>query len=185
MNLPDGYPEAMSQTPEPIEPETKDWTVVIENGCGECGFATYDVTTTGARVRDTIGKWRERLALPDASERPQPQVWSPVEYGAHVRDVCRIFRQRLELMLAEDNPMFQDWDQDAAAVEGDYFHQSADAVATEYAVQAEQTAAAFDRVTGGQWQRPSRRSNGSAFTVQTFATYFMHDLHHHLHDVGR
>mgnify|MGYP006199982917 CR=1 FL=1 len=40
-------------------------------------------------------------------------------------------------------------------------------------------------VTQEQWQRPSRRSNGSPFTVETFATYFMHDLHHHLHDVSR
>ena len=175
----------MTQTPEPIEPETKDWTVVIADGCVECGFTPYDVTTTGERVRATIPKWQERLALADVTRRPQPQVWSPLEYGAHVRDVCQVFRQRLELMLADDDPTFEDWDQDAAAVEDDYFHQSPDDVAAAYAVQAEQTAGAFDRVTQEQWQRPSRRSNGSPFTVETFATYFMHDLHHHLHDVSR
>jgi phage tail sheath protein FI len=175
----------MTQTPAPIEPETKDWTVVIADGCSECGFSPHDVTTTGEWVRGTIPKWQERLAQPDASQRPQPQVWSPVEYGAHVRDVCHVFRQRLELMLTEDNPTFADWDQDAAAVEDDYFHQPPAEVAAQYAAQAEQTAAAFDRVTGDQWRRPSRRSNGSRFTVETFATYFKHDLQHHLHDVTR
>ena len=175
----------MTQMPEPIEPETKDWTVVISDGCAECGFIPHDVTTTGKLVRETIPKWQSRLAQSDASRRPLPTVWSPVEYGAHVRDVCKIFRQRLELMLAENAPMFADWNQDAAAVDGDYFHQSPQQVAIEYAAEAEQTAAAFDRVTGDQWQRPSRRSNGSPFTVETFATYFMHDLHHHLHDVTR
>jgi len=32
---------------------------------------------------------------------------------------------------------------------------------------------------------PSRvRSNGSQFTVETLAVYFLHDVEHHLYDVG-
>ena len=32
--------------------------------------------------------------------------------------------------------------------------------------------------------RPGRRSNGSVFTVETLGRYFLHDVLHHLHDVG-
>ena len=76
-------------------------------------------------------------------------------------------------------------EQDAAAVEGDYFHQAPAEAADQLATEAEATAAAFDAVRQDQWERPSRRSNGSLFTVRTFAIYFLHDVEHHLHDVAR
>ena len=34
------------------------------------------------------------------------------------------------------------------------------------------------------WGRKGLRSNGSEFTVLTFAQYFLHDVVHHLHDVN-
>ena len=46
------------------------------------------------------------------------------------------------------------------------------------------TAGLFAAVGPDQWQRPGTRSNGSQFTVATLAVYFLHDLEHHLHDVG-
>jgi hypothetical protein len=49
---------------------------------------------------------------------------------------------------------------------------------------AEVIAEAFASVRGEQWQRPGRRSNGSLFTVDTFARYFLHDLAHHAWDIG-
>jgi hypothetical protein len=39
-------------------------------------------------------------------------------------------------------------------------------------------------VTGEQWARPGRRSNGSVFTIETLVQYFAHDLVHHAHDIG-
>ncbi|WP_153502645.1 DinB family protein [Cumulibacter manganitolerans] len=170
--------------PAEITPDDKDWTVVIGDGCKECGYEPHDVRTTGDRLRASIPRWQERLAHLDAQRRPDPTTWSPVEYAAHVRDVCRIFRERLALMLDEDNPTFDNWDQDAAAVEQDYFHQQPATVASEYAAQATQTADAFDAVRDDQWQRTSKRSNGASFTTESFAVYFLHDIEHHLHDVG-
>lgn len=49
---------------------------------------------------------------------------------------------------------------------------------------AEAIAAAFARVRTDRWARIGRRSNGSVFTVETLARYFVHDPVHHLHDVG-
>ena len=92
--------------------------------------------------------------------------------------------RRLDLMLGQDNPMFDNWDQDATAIERDYFHQDPSTVLTELNQQVLSAAAAFDAVRADQWDRPGRRSNGSVFTVATFAVYFLHDVEHHVWDVS-
>ena len=112
-------------------------------------------------------------------------MWSASEYGCHVRDVLRLFRERLNLMLTEDDPVFANWDQDATAVADDYFHQQPADVLAAIERELPLTAEAFDGVQGDQWLRPGRRSNGSVFTVGTFAVYFLHDILHHVHDVAR
>ncbi len=169
--------------PADIPPEDRDWTFVITDGCPECGFVPQSPETTGDRLRATIALWTSALSDPAASQRPAPTVWSAVEYGCHVRDTCRIFRERLELMLTHDDPVFANWDQDATAIEEGYFTQRADVVAAELMHQAQATASAFDAVRSEEWTRPGRRSNGSVFTVGTFAVYFLHDVEHHGYDV--
>lgn len=173
----------MSEPATPT-PDDKDWTFVITQGCPDCGFTPTPVGEVGPRVRAGIEAWRERLSRADARDRPTETTWSPLEYGAHVRDVCELFRARLALMLTEENPTFANWDQDQAALEGRYWTLDPAVVADEYADEATKTAAAFDEVTPDQWGRRSLRSNGSEFTVETFASYFLHDLVHHAHDVG-
>lgn len=172
--------------PPPIEPDTKDWTTTITDGCAECGFdPAYDVTRTGERLRATVPGYAAALARPDATERPAPTVWSPLEYAAHVRDVFRLFQQRLTLMLERDDPLFANWDQDETAVAERYWEQDPATVADELAQAAAASAAAFDQVRDDQWERTGRRSNGSAFTVRTLAVYFLHDVEHHLADLRR
>ncbi len=142
-----------------------------------------DPETTGERLRAAIPAWQEALADASATRRPEPGVWSAAEYGCHVRDASRIFRERLELMLTVDDPVFANWDQDATAIEEGYAGQRPELIAAELAGQLSETAAAFDAVEPHEWTRPGRRSNGSVFTVATFAVYFLHDIEHHIHDV--
>lgn len=170
--------------PAEVPPDSRDWTFVIAEGCAECGFRPQPPEATGARLRAAVPAWQAALAPASSSERPRPGVWSAVEYGCHVRDTCRIFRGRLELMLDEDDPEFANWDQNATALEEGYLGQDPAEVAAALASEAASTAAAFDAVRADQWSRPGRRSNGSRFTVGTFAVYFLHDIEHHLHDVA-
>ena len=177
----------MPAVPDPVVPvpDTKDWTHVITAGCSVCGFVPpSDPGRTGERLCASLSRWQEALRHPEARTRPEPAVWSTVEYAAHVRDVCRVFRGRLELMLAEDDPAFANWDQDQTALAERYWEQEPDVVARELGAEVGASAAAFDGVSGTQWDRSGRRSNGSVFTVSTLATYFLHDVEHHLHDVG-
>jgi hypothetical protein len=171
--------------PPAIEPDVKDWTFTITDGCDECGFdPSYDVTATGERLRATVPAYVAALARPDAAQRPSPSTWSPLEYGCHVRDVFSLFGERLASMLAEDDPLFDNWDQDATAVEERYWAQDPVEVADTLAHGAAATGAAFDAVRTDQWKRTGRRSNGSVFTVRTLAVYCLHDVEHHLVDVG-
>ena len=56
-------------------------------------------------------------------------------------------------------------------------------VSVDLADAGEALAARFSRVTGPQWRHRGLRSNGSEFTVATFAVYLLHDPVHHLWDV--
>lgn len=173
-------------TSVPAAPDTKDWTWVLERPCPECGL---DATALGVGdlprlVQDTTTAWTEVLARPDVRVRPAPTTWSPLEYGAHVRDVHAVFAERLRLMLAEDAPRFADWDQDAAAVAGDYAALDPDAVAVGLVEAAGTVAALYAGVGDAERDRPGHRSNGSVFTVETLGRYHLHDVVHHLADVG-
>ncbi|WFR66810.1 DinB family protein [Curtobacterium flaccumfaciens] len=170
-----------------IEPETKNWTWVIDSACPECGYDGNAVT-----IRDVPGiidantsAWPAVLARDDVRERPDDHTWSPLEYAAHVRDVHRTMAARLALMLAEDAPTFPNWDQDATAVQDRYGEQDPAAVTQELGEAAHRAARAFDDVQEDQLERTGLRSDGSAFTVATLATYYAHDPVHHLWDVRR
>ena len=170
--------------PSAPPPEDRDWTYVITQGCTECGFTPFDATLAAARLRATVPRWRSALASASATTRPAPLTWSPLEYGCHVRDVNRTMGRRLELMLANDGAQFENWDQDATAVEDRYWEQDPATVAEELAVAAEAAATTLDSVSGDAWQNHGTRSNGSQFTTATLAVYFLHDIEHHLYDVG-
>ncbi len=171
---------------EPLAPppEDRDWTYVITVGCSECGFAPFDATLAADRLRAAVPRWRAALSSPSVASRPAPLTWSPLEYGCHVRDVNGTMERRLRLMLDQDGARFENWDQDATAVEQRYWEQDPAVVEQELAAATESAAATLDSVPDDAWQRRGFRSNGSEFTVATLAVYFVHDVEHHLHDVG-
>lgn len=178
--------EQPAAQPDGIVPDTKDWTWVLERPCPECGFAAAEVEPAGVgpAVRATLPRWRAVLTRPDVAERPRRDVWSPLEYAAHVRDVFRIFDERIRLVLDRDDPAFANWDQDVAALENDYAHQDPQVLADQLDADGAAVAASFDTVGPEQAERTGRRSDGSAFTARTLGQYFLHDVVHHLHDVG-
>ncbi len=170
----------------PIEPDTKDWTWVLERRCPDCGTeaAAHSPATVPDVLRDAVVRWEAVLRRPDVARRPDDSTWSPLEYAAHVRDVCAVFHARLGLMVSQDRPTFPDWNQDAAAVEGAYGRQDPEVVAAELAADARALADALAAVPADAWERSGVRGDGATFTVRTLAGYFVHDLLHHLHDVG-
>lgn len=169
-----------------IAPDTKDWTWVLERPCVDCGFDPDAVSgrDVAAVLPPAAEAWQVQLRRGDVRVRPNSSTWSPLEYACHVRDVCRRFEARLTLMLTQVDPEFENWDQDATAIVERYGDQDCTEVAAELARAAQILAAHFDEVRDEQWQRTGRRSDGARFTVDSFARYFLHDVRHHLHDVG-
>jgi hypothetical protein len=173
-------------TPPTMVPDDKDWTWVLERRCPECGYlgSETDVTKLPELVLAATAPWAQVLARAGAHLRPQPQTWSALEYGCHVRDVLLVFAERAVLIGDQDDPEFEDWDQDAAAIADRYWEQEPSMVADEITTAAKVNASVWAEVSAEEWQRPGRRSNGSVFTLESLGRYFLHDLHHHLVDVG-
>ena len=169
-----------------IQPDTKDWTWVLERPCPECGWDAGSVRTDEVAdlVRRIAAEWQPVLERDDVRTRPRDDVWSPLEYACHVRDVFALYDHRLERMLTENDPRYANWDQDATAVEQRYGEQNPRDVAPALAAAAARLADRFETVTADQWQRPGSRSDGARFTVESLARYLVHDPVHHLHDVG-
>lgn len=169
-----------------IEPDTKDWTWVLDRQCPECGFDAWslDRAHLAAEVAANAARMSALLAAsPDPGRRPHPGSWSLLEYGAHVRDVHLVFAERVRLMLEHDAPAFANWDQDEAARLGRYGDQAPSRVAAEIGSTGEDLAATLRAVREADWGRTGLRTNGSRFTIETIARYALHDLAHHWHDV--
>jgi hypothetical protein len=169
-----------------IEPDTKDWTWVLDRLCQECGLDTRTVRgeDVAGRLRANAAAWVRVLERPDVAVRPEPGIWSPLEYACHVRDVHRIFVERVRSMLSVDDPLFENWDQDVAAVQGAYGEQQPTSVAADLVAATADVADVYSGVEGTGWARSGRRSNGSVFTVLSLARYHLHDVEHHLVDVS-
>jgi hypothetical protein len=169
-----------------IEPDTKDWTWVLDRPCPECGFdaRAFPREQVGTMVRANAAAWQAVLTGPDVRRRPPgDDRWSPLEYACHVRDVLGLYDERLHLMLDLDDPRYPNWDQDVTAAEERYGEQDPAVVSAELAAAAARIASSFDAVTGDAWQRTGTRSDGARFTIESFARYFIHDPTHHLWDV--
>lgn len=160
---------------------------MLSRGCPECGFDASSVQPSDVadRIRDDAADWVHRLAGSGVRTRPEPGVWSTLEYGCHIRDVHRIFDHRVRLMLTEDDPQFPNWDQDETAIADDYASQDPAVVATELFDAATVVAAAYANVPADAWTRRGLRSNGSEFTIATISVYHLHDIVHHANDVAR
>ena len=171
-----------------IDPDTKNWTWVLERACPECGFDTTLIQPddVAALLLEQAEVWEGLLA--DGAirpGRPDDATWSTLEYACHVRDVLGKFIERVDAMLEEDDPLFANWDQDATAITDDYESQDPRTVVADLAERAVAFSLMLSAVARETWLRPGRRSDGAAFTIATLVRYMIHDPIHHVDDVRR
>jgi hypothetical protein len=169
----------------------------VVEGCDECGFAYEDhlpplvvdeMASLGSRYRQRLhvdpGD-EERVAL--LRRRPNPEVWSALEYACHVRDVLLAQRERLFLALVEDCPSFAPIYREQRVVLAGYAREDPGAVAEHLEVAAALVAAAFRGVDEEGWRRecvynfpaPAKRS------IVWLAAHTLHEGEHHLRDCDR
>ena len=172
-------------TAGPIPPDTKDWTWVLDRPCPECG---YDASRVGVAdlphlIRANATVWLALMADPDVAVRPEPHVWSPLEYACHVHDVHHVFHERVTAMMVEDEPQFANWDQDTTAVERRYDQQVPAIVGPTLVAAAYAVGDVYASVPDDDWGRKGVRSDGAVFNIASIGRYHLHDIQHHLHDV--
>jgi len=179
------YPEAMADL-DPVTPDEKDWTWTLTRRCEDCGLSAGEVDPREVADRAYVAaeEWVQILRSSPAVEvRPEPGVWSPLEYACHIRDVYQVFEGRVARVLAEDHPHFDNWDQNETAVLKRYAEADPEVVAEEIEAAATAFVARLRTLRPADLDRPGTRSDGAEFTLATLLQYFLHDVVHHLWDV--
>ncbi len=78
--------------------------------CDACGFdgARYDNASLLDALRTLGPRWRCLLSEtgPELHKRPEPEVWSALEYAAHSRDITTLHVFGVEQALTLDEPSF-------------------------------------------------------------------------------
>ncbi len=165
------------------------------DSCTQCDFSydTLGVEEAPAALRFLGSAYRTRLApgLQNVEHervlrrRPEPQVWSALEYACHFRDVVLAQRERLYLALVEDTPRLASIYRDQRVIFACYSDDRIEDVAREVDMATGLLARAFARLDGGQWQRqciydypaPMQRS------IAWLARHTVHEGRHHLQDI--
>jgi hypothetical protein len=157
--------------------------------CAECGFVYASISEAEIPValRELGPLYRTRLARDPAvlRARPDPDVWSPLEYACHVSDVLEVQRGRLVLALAEDCPTFVPMGRDERVVRDRYNEQDPTTVADQLCVNVDAIAAAFAALRAGEWARtgiynwPTRTERSMTWLGQ----HTIHEGRHHLRDI--
>jgi hypothetical protein len=158
--------------------------------CVECGFegADFDDIALLNALRALEPRWNEALANAgdDLRTRPEPAVWSAVEYAAHSRDILALHVFGVEQALTVEEPVFPAIDADALIESAVATYSDADPtlVGGELGTQARTLADVADSVDPSAWARGitigERRSD-----VRSLLEHALHDSSHHLADVER
>jgi hypothetical protein len=160
--------------------------------CPSCGF-TFDLgraveagplIVAGVHHLASIMQSRDSPAL---AHRPDPSVWSALEYGCHVRDVLLVQRERVLAARRTDCPSFDPMGRDERVAHDGYAEQRGDHVARQLEDAAGLLANVLARLGPPDWERrvvynyPDRQKR----SLRWVAAHTAHEVHHHLGDVER
>jgi len=160
--------------------------------CQECGFR-YELVaadTIAGRLRSFGPRFAGTLAgtgPATAARRPEPTVWSALEYACHVRDVFLVQRERAVLAQVQDNPRVARMNRDERVALCRYDAHALPDVLGQLAMAAELCATVFDGLDEAAWARrlvyPWPEATGR--DVAWVGRHTVHEGEHHLMDVGR
>lgn len=162
-------------------------TLVTET-CAECGFDNRQYTHDDVMgTLRSIVPWYELLVegVDDATlhARPAPDVWSAIEYGEHMADVLNLHAFGLQWMLDDDEPEFP-----AVAAPAPAPTPSTTALSTvleKLAAGVTAMQGVAKNVRGDGRERRAGLGDGSSVDADWLLRHDVHDMVHHLHDIGR
>jgi len=160
--------------------------------CAECGFSYERVQPdeVPVRLRALRSGFSEELSgagTAAVSRRPEPSVWSALEYSCHVRDVLLVQRERMIVAQVEDVPAVARMHRDERVSLARYDAHAAPVVLDQLGMAAELCAVTFeafdaagrDRRLVYPWPEATERDLGWV------GRHAVHEGEHHLMDVRR
>ena len=157
--------------------------------CAECGFDATLLTTADAEaaLRSMGRRWRRAFKdVPDdrLRRRPDPEVWSPLEYAAHTRDVLALVGWGMNQVLEGTRPTWEPIEPDPPGTDHGYNELDPQTVLRELEGNAERIARRADRALPEHWKRTAA-SGGEEIDAGRLLRHAVHDASHHLRDVER
>ena len=160
--------------------------------CAECGFS-YQLVQPDAvpgRLRALRSGFSEELSSAGTvavSRRPEPSVWSALEYACHVRDVLLVQRERMIVAQVEDVPAVARMHRDERVSLARYDAHAVPVVLDQLGMAAELCAVTFEALgPAGRarrlvypWPEATERDLGWV------GRHAVHEGEHHLMDVRR
>ena len=162
---------------------------MIHEHCDACGFegGSFDDNSLLKSLRDQGDLWRSMLeaAGPELRVRPEPRVWSSIEYAAHTRDILALHVYGVGQALVVDEPVFPDISGDLVdSAASTYAESIPEEVAVELATNGTQLADVAERAGIDSWGR-GLTIGESRSNVRQLLEHALHDSLHHLGDVER
>ena len=163
----------------------------MSSACAGCGLDPEQLTI--AEAADIIGacgpQYRAAFAVARGDRerlraKPDPNVWSPLEYVAHLRDSVRYHGALTNRALKEDRPEFGVPDPDAIAQNEGYNDADPDEVLDSLEHQTTRFATRARSLDDDDLDRVVLRGD-TEITVRSMVRNVAHEGHHHLQDVQR
>jgi DinB family protein len=158
--------------------------------CRECGYDDATTTLPTARMQLLAGAAQIATAITDSpidtvARRPDPEVWSSLEYACHVRDVLLAQRERTLLALVEENPSFAPIYRDRRATTARYASEAPSDVADHVRTAADLLVWVFDGLDDEQLARPCMYNypEPAQKSVAWLLVHTTHEVIHHEGDV--
>lgn len=169
--------------------EGRDWTRSQFEACPDCGAdpSSFADDELGPQLVREIATWGRFMATSDPvglRARPEPEVWSALEYACHVRDLLPVMEERIGRILVEDDPSLGWWDHEAAVHEERYNEQDLVLTTEAMTANARSFAGRLATVDGPAWDRGAERRPGERFTIRGVARFVLHEVIHHRDDAS-
>lgn len=168
--------------------------------CAECGYDYDDhrepgvVTELGNAARDCATRLRAAAASDPAPNRtgvlrrrPDPDVWSALDYACHVRDVLLTQRERILAALVEDGPSFTPMYREQRVVSARYADEDPVVVADQIDTAGPLVVHVLAGFDDDAWQRQCVHNfpTPTTRTLAWVASHTLHEVSHHLGDIDR
>ena len=161
----------------------------VHQYCDSCDFdgSQYDESALLDALRALGPQWSRLLSTAGAALRlrPEPEVWSAIEYAAHSRDITALHVYGVGQALTVDEPVLPPIGDDLVeSAVGSYATLDPEQVVSELTEQATQLAQLAADAGADRWWR-GLTIGDDRLDVRFMLEHALHDSVHHLGDVER